>query len=87
MLLSVVLMCACVLVIIRSIVCYNKDSVSASCPLQHAYFGVVTEVIQRRAARFTMNRYGRYESVTNVTPTRLVHSLCKKKLVKIDDDV
>ena len=42
MLLSVVLMCACVLVISRYIVCYNKDSVGASCPLQHAYFGVVT---------------------------------------------
>ena len=23
--------------------CYNKDSVGALCPLQHAYFGVVTE--------------------------------------------
>ena len=23
--------------------CYNKDSVGASCPLQHAYFDVVTE--------------------------------------------
>ena len=32
MLLSVVLMCSCVVVIIRSIVCYNKDSVGASCP-------------------------------------------------------
>ena len=53
------------------VVCYNKDSVGASCPLQHAYFGVITEIgglsgRKERRERVTWRGYeGRVQATRN----------------------